>query len=349
MRKFTVLTVLFSLIHGLAITSAYAQDNEFVFIAADLEPQSDGFYVKGLTFKWDGSPIEFFANGCPGEEINGRVVDPEDYERRDPFNVTFELHRESGEAQGFTFNNTMILPDCNHKFYDDEEIIDPPVTNGFIQLHPSVDANKDDIADEDSIFISYVSSPLLSNLTSITVETSADVGPNGNRNIPYYIEASLDSGKTWDETTYFIEGLVSVRSGTRSTYVGEDLWGMDELSNEQNIKVRLRTYNTDQERPNSGQYVNLHKFTVVADSAKATDPIGGGGEEEEEEEEEVLGLKSLEKHIKIDNYNISSLNGDITVYSISGKIYGKGESVKVSSGIYIITTESGYRRKVFIK
>ncbi len=320
---------------------SYAQ-TEFTWLPNELTPHNEGFYVGGATYSWDGSPSPFFASGCPGEIVNGREIDPEDYERRDPQKVSYDLHNETGEQEGFRYVNGMILPDCHQKFIDDEEQIDPQVSSGFIQLHPCVDSNKDDEIDADSLKWSYIQSPLLRNLVSMTVETSADISiQEGRRHIPYLMEVSLDSGTSWEHLPY-IADEVDVRSGNRAVYdeSNPDFKEMMNLSLQQNVMLRLITNFDDPDLEEfKGQYVNVHKLSILADSAKA-----------EENEEVVLQSIQVKSHpILVSDGNISVDEGHVQVYTISGRRVGYGRSVQVSSGLYVARTDLGVRKKVLIR
>ena len=325
------------------VSALAVAQTEFTFTPSELDPHPEGFYIGGETYTWDGAPSEFFANGCPGEVINGREIDPEDYERRDPFNVTYDLHNETGEQQGFSYYNAMILPDCNQKYIGDEEQIDPQVATGFIQLHPSIDSNTDDVKDEDSLKLSYIQSPLLSNLQSMTVETSADISIQQDRRyIPYLVEVSLDSGASWELIPY-IQDEVSVRSGYRAVYDESnlDFKDMMDFSTEQNVMLRLISNFDDPDlEAYKGQYVNVHKITIMADSAKAADPV----------DETVLSSVNLEENpIKLEQRRIFIEEGKIHVYSFSGQYFGNGKSVTVTPGLFVVTTETGIRKKVLVR
>lgn len=332
---------IYIILYAILLCNLCFAQTEFSFIASELTPHADGFYIGGQTYKWDRAPEAFLANGCPGETINGREIDPEDYERRDPQNVTYELHNEQGEQQGYTYVNGMILPDCNQKYISDEEQVDPQVATGFIQLHPSIDQNTDETKDKDSLKLSYIKSPLLSNLQSMTVETSADISIQPDRRyIPYLVEISLDSGLTWKLIPY-IADEVSIRSGYRAIYdeTNLDFKEMMDLSVQQNVMLRLITNFDDPDlEAYKGQYLNVHKIVILADSAKAPDP-----------NVVLFNDDLIVNPIRVKNRRIFVDAGVLHVYSLSGQYYGGGQSVYVRPGLYVVTTEEGARKKISIQ
>ncbi|WP_258104701.1 hypothetical protein [Marinoscillum sp. MHG1-6] len=308
----------------------------FELIPSEMTPESNGFYTAGLTFDFDGNGIPEYENGCPTVD-----VDPEDYERRDPFNVTYDAHNENGEQFGFTYRNAMILPDCDHKYIDDLEQIDPPVSHGFVQLRPNLDTSDVDVA------YSYIQSPYLSNLVSVTFEISADISIQTSRQIPYQILYSKDSGETFVDNYYILE-VITTRSGTRATFDNSDPDFAQMITDSKSSNVMLR-FTTNLDDPDlkemKGQYLNVHKISIVADSSQAFENNGGGNEG-------PLGNidNDLPAELKIQNGAISVQKGDIAVYRISGQFVGRGQSVSVGKGLFIVTSETlGIRKKIFIK
>jgi len=347
----------FLIIYMIALGSALAQET-FQFIGSEVEPLDEGFYVAGATFRWGSSPqspTEFLANGCPGETINGYVIDPEDYERRfqaafdcesnpDGICVSFDLHNETGTHNGWSYKNVMILPDCNHKFYDDEIQIDPQVSAGFVQMRPLLDTSSFDLQQ------SHIMSPYLRNVQSLMIEASADVSVRDSRQTPFFIEYSLDSGTSFVQD-FFIYDYVDTQSGTRITFDDSDpdFAQMMDDSEDTNIIFRVTTnYDDNDLKQDKGQIINIHKIEIVADSAfvdsEPTDP------KDPKDSTEVLGVKKLPRdNIKVLNGVISADGVRLTVYTISGRFVGRGEAVEVQKGLYIITTDKGIRSKILIQ
>ena len=311
--------------------TASGQTN-FEFIGSEIEPLTGGFYKDGLTFDFDGNGSPEFEKGCPSAD-----VDPEDYERRDPFNVIYDAHNESGTQDGWSFKNVMILPDCDHKYINDAEPIDPLVSHGFVQIRPLLDTSDVDLAP------SYILSPLVRNVQSITIETSADISIIADtRYIPYVIEYSLDSGLTFVQQ-YYITDEVDVRSGNRETYDEEEpnFAQMMADSEDENIMIRVTTNLDD---PNleefKGQYVNIHKITIVADSAA------------EESTETVLQAsrpKPSPSSIRVENGKVFVAKGTVSVFSLSGRLMGSGSNVSLRPGLYVAITDRGERQKILIR
>ncbi len=331
----TNITISFLSIMLLSI-GAKAQ-TEFTLTASELEPHADGWYIGGITYDFFGNGQPVHGDGCPEDDI-----DPETYERRNNPSM-YDAHNESGTQQGFTYKNAMILPDCDTKYEDDlpEEKIDPNVSHGFIQLRPQVDTADLDLKE------SYILSPLVSNLQSVTIETSVDISIQPDRRlIAYDVEISLDSGQTWEFNTY-IPDEVDVRSGYRATYDSEDVVFQDmmDFSTTQNVMLRFISYLDNPDLgAYKGQYVNVHKITVVADSAKVFDNGGGGGGMLSVSEERFSNSSVL-----VNNQTISTRGvGQLSVYSFSGKLLARGTSVTMSPGLYIVVTDQQERRKVLI-
>lgn len=323
---FTFLALLFAAYISPAQTT-------FEFIGSEIEPLQEGFYMGGLTFDFNGDGTDEFENGCPSAN-----VDPEDYERRDPFNVTYDAHNESGTYLGWAFKNVMILPDCDQKYIDDETQIDPLVSHGFVQLRPQIDTSNLDISE------SYIYSPYVRNLELITIETSADISiQQDKRYIPYLIEYSLDSGETFVQD-YYIMGLVDIRGGTRKTY-NEEYPNFAQMIADSESKNVLLRFAANFDDPGlgayKGQYVNVHKIMIVADSASAEVP----------DESIILSASQPLRWSSIfvkDNY-ICVEEGTVTVYSLSGRLIGTGKSVTVRSGLYVAVSSEGERRKILIR
>ncbi|MEO9477066.1 MAG: hypothetical protein ABJG41_16090 [Cyclobacteriaceae bacterium] len=343
---------------NLAALGFLSAQETFQFIGSEVEPLDEGFYVGGATYRWGSSPqspTEFLANGCPGETINGYVIDPEDYERRyqstgtcednpDGICVSFDLHNETGMHNGWSFMNVMILPDCNHKFYDDEIQIEPQVSTGFVQLRPLLDTSAV------SLQQSHIMSPYLRNVQSLVIEASADVSVRDSRQTPFFVEYSLDSGATFVQD-FYIYSYVQTQSGTRLSYDDSDpdFAQMMDDSEDKNIIFRITTnYDDNDLKKDKGQIINIHKIEIVADSAfidsEEPDP-----DPDPDPKDPLSTLNPDKDDITITNGIISAGGIELTVYTISGRFVGRGEAVRAQKGLYIITTDTGIRRKILIQ
>ena len=299
----------------------------FTLESGELTPEEEGFFLAGVTYDFNNDGLDEFVNGCPGE------FDFEDYERRDPGNVTYDLHIESGEQFGFSYHNSMILPVCDAKYPSE---LDPAISHGFIQLRPRIDTSDVELRN------SYILSPEMSNLQSITIETSADVSIQPDRRlIPYNIEYSLDGGETFEED-FYISDVVQLQGGYRAEYTAEnnaDFKQMQTDSKSKNVILRFITnYDNPELGAYKGQYVKIHKIIIEADA-----PM----------EEPVVVLNSeltREKNpIRVKDGAISSTGASVRVYSISGRFIGAGESVTVHKGLYVVVTSDYQKRKVFVQ
>lgn len=305
---------------------SYAQ-TEFELIGGDLIPHEDGFFLGGVTYDFNNDGHPDYISGCPGD------FDFEDYERRDPADVTYELHNESGEQGGFTYKNCMILPVCDAKYPSE---LSPPLSHGFVQMRPGIDTSDVDLAD------SYIESPEISNLVSITMETSPDVSIQASRQIPYIIEYSIDGGETYDQD-YFILDVVQSQEGYRVTYTPETNEVVEKMSADsktQNIKLRFIT-NSDSPGlgTHKGQYVKVHKITIVADSAATDLP------------DLALSADQMVKEdpVKIRNSVVFVEKGSLSVYNLSGRLIGSGREVQVNRGLYVVVTDKGFRKKILMQ
>lgn len=322
MRKLLLIGILIQ-----SISEAYSQV-EFTLQSSELIPHDEGFFLGGVSYDFNGDGLDEFINGCPGD------FDFEDYERRNPAEVTYDLHTESGEQFGFTYKNCMILPVCEAKYPSE---LEPALSSGFIQMRPLIDTTDTDL------MYSYILSPEISNLQSITMETSADVSIQPDRRlIPYNIEYSIDGGETFVQD-YYISDVVAAQGGYRVTYdaeTNEDFAQIQSDSKTKNVILRFVT-NVDNSNLGAykGQYVKVHKIVVVADSAMTTSG------------EIILSNAPtlLSDPILIRNGYASVESGTVTAYTISGQFIGSGDSVKLGKGLNVLTTNSGFRKKVFIK
>lgn len=323
-KKFTQISIFILMVIGYR---TYAQ-TEFSLISGDLVPHEEGFFRDGVTYDFNDDGLDETISGCPGE------FDFEDFERRDPFNVTYDLHNESGEQQGFTYKNCMILSVCDAKYDSD---LNPPLSHGYIQMRPGIDTSDVDLA------YSYIESPEISNIVSITIETSPDVSIQTSRQIPYLIEYSKDGGETYD-LDYYILDAVQSQEGYRVTYTPETNEIVEKMSSDsktQNIKLRFITNPDSPELgAQKGQYVKVHKITIVADSAFTETPDLG-----------PLSSDQLLKEdpVKIRNRVVFVDEGSLRVYHLSGRLIGKGSEVQVNRGLYVVVTDKGFRKKILIQ
>lgn len=297
----------------------------FEFIPSELTPAEDGYFLSGITYDFDDNGTDEHIQGCP--EVGG--IDWEDYERRDPANVIYELHSESDSLEsGFEYYNCMVMPVCNGKYAVDS--VD--LSTGYVQVRPLIDTS--DVALE----LSYIQSPPMKNLVSIYVETSPDVSINTKRQIPYFIEISLDGGETYDSIINIVDH-VGYQAGYSVTYDAEtsvQLRDLQDISSGKNFVLRFTSNYDNIASPETGQYVKFHKIIITADEADA--------------ETGVLANDELDQSsFIIKNGFISIPEGEVSVYRISGQFVGRGNQVAVNKGLYIITTDSGLRKKIFIK
>ncbi len=308
---------------------------EFTLNSGDLIPHDDGFFLGGVTYDFNNDGLDDYVAGCPAD------FDFEDYERRYQKEnrcgeisgpcVFYDLHNESGEQQGFTYKNCIILPVCDAKY---ESVLDPPVSKGFIQMRPGVDT-----ADAEMRY-SYILSPSVRNIQSITMETTPDVHIQTSREIPYIIEYSKDGGETF-VFDYFIADVVQSDGGYRAVYNAENNVDFAQIaadSKTNNIILRFMTNMDDQSLgAQKGQYVKVHKITIVADSAS----------------QEVVPLanrlQNMQQSIYVKNNTIMIDQGSLMVYNLSGKFIGSGNAVKVEKGLYLITSSTGIKKKLFIQ
>lgn len=285
-----------------------------------LTPADDGYYIGGVMLDTDDDGTEEFYNGCT-DHYEYNISDG--YPDEGWYNVTLN-HKETGTQQDFYYHNCMIMPDCEAKGTP----IDPAMRAGYIQMHACV------YSGTDSAIISYIQSPAIVNLTSFTIETSADVSLNDNRNVVYNIEYSKDGGTTW-EATYLMDAL-DAQGGYRVTYDGETYLEIQEMldaSTEGPIVMRLITNDRAVDRPNKGQFVKLHSWVLNAEIPSNI----------ETELNEVLTFN-------INGRLVSSESGNLSVFNPIGQLVGEGMVVEVpKSGIYIVRDNNNKTQKVFIK
>lgn len=299
---------------------------EFKLNAAALIPQEQGFFLGGVSYDFNDDGLEDYINGCPGD------FDFEDYERRDPFHVIYDLHNETGTQQGYTFKNCMILSKCDQKY---ESTLEPAISKGFIQIRPLIDTSDVELK------WSYILSPEIRNIRSITMETSPDVHIQPDRRlIPYNIEVSKDGGLTFSEDIY-LSDVVQSDMGYRVTYdaeSNEDFADIQSISKNFNVVLRF-TSNYDESGLGAykGQYVKIHQITIVADSAAYDIPV-------------INSADQITKDLlRVQNGKLSAINGPIKVYNLSGMYVGGGESVTVNKGLYIVMTSDLKKHKIFIR
>lgn len=296
-------------------TTIFGQE-EIIFSPADLEPHEDGYYLSGVDLDLDDDGETEHYSQCDDA-----------YEGSDT--IPQLNHQETGTQQNFDYMHCMIMPTCENKGTD----IDPPVETGYIQMAPG------QYLGTDSALVSSITSPEIINLESITLETSADVSINDNRKIPYFVEISTDGGETWIED-YYINDYVATQGGYRVTYDADntdfpnDIEYFIEKSEETSIRIRILTNDVTVDRPNKGQYVKVHLFTIVAELA----PESG-----------ISDLSNSEVTFSVQERNIISSDGAVSVYTVLGSLIGSGQKVTVpEQGIYIVKTSDGLSKKVFI-
>ena len=291
----------------------YAQD-EIIFLTSELEPHEEGYYKTGVWVDEFNNGVLVHHDSC--EDYYENYLAPQDN------------HVETGKQQDFEYITCMIMPDCPPKGTP----IDPPVANGYIQMAPGLNLGTD------SASISAIISPPVRNLVSMTLETSSDVSINENRKIPYNIDYSTDNGLTWSESV-FITDYVGTQGGYRVTYDNahspEFLYMITESASTP-IRLRISTNDVSLDRPVKGQYVKVHKITIIADL-------------------ELVGIESVKKQEKLnitvrDKIVISEDNEIINVYNNTGQLIGKGISIYIENpGIYFVKSENKKTEKIFIK
>jgi hypothetical protein len=309
---FTSLMLLF------ACVSIIAQE-EIIFSPADLIPHDDGYYVSGVWVDENEDGVMEFHNGC------------DDYYEDEPdgspdwFYNPHENHAETGEQQGFKYVNCMIMPTCEHK----SEPIDPPVALGYIQLHACLWSNTD------SAIISYIQTPPVSNLVSLTLETSSDVSINPSRSIPYNIEYSKDYGTTWEYT--YLSDHVLTQGGSRITYDGSIYYQFEEMMNastESPIVLRIITNDRAVAGSEQGQFVKVHLLKLTADLVTSVNRVKTG----------------QPAKYQVRDLTITVVRSTLQVYNLTGQLIGSGTKVTVPySGIYIVRLTDMAVHKVYIK
>lgn len=296
--------------------SIMAQE-EIVFSPADLVPHNDGYYVSGVWVDENEDGIMEFHNGCE-DYYEDEVSD-------DGFYDPHENHAETGEQQGFKYVNCMIMPTCEHK----NDPIDPPVALGYIQLHACLYSNTD------SAVISYIQTPPVTNLVSLTLETSSDVSINPNRSIPYNIEYSKDYGTTWEYT--YLADHVLTQGGSRVTYDGSVFFAMEEMINvskETPIVLRIITNDRAVAGSEQGQFVKVHLLKLTADLFTS-----------------VNGMKTDQPaEYQVRDLAITAVRSTMEVYNLTGQLIGCGTMVTVPhSGIYVVRLTDMTIHKVYIR
>lgn len=225
-------------------------------------------------------------------------------------------HNESGTQQGFTYVKCMIMPTCTSKH--PETTI---VKTGYIEI------GKTKYVGTDSARLCYIISPAIMNLTEIYLEVSPDVEPNDQRHIWYYIDYSTDGGETWVETTYIQDETLS-KDGDLHTYDGSLYYQFDEMKTaSQAGPILLRLMSGEQR-------VKVHYYRI-----KASEPINNS----------VIPIREDRINFKVYENTIFANHGKVVVYNLLGQIVGRGESVYVPDGIFIIKTSDGIIHKVYVK
>jgi len=214
-----------------AVLSTCICAQDLVFDPSLLEPDPDGYYLKGYT------KDDVFTDSCD-QEFQG-----------------FH-HFEAGTQQGFDYENCMIMPTCPPK---DE----PPVVSiGYIQMAKAW------YLDTDTPRFGSITSPPISNLTKLYLEVSPDVTPRADRHVITFIEYSLDDGETWEEINaqYIIQE--QNKKGDTVTFLPAIDFAFEAIatasqSSPITLRVRTGTYPGEESQP---QRVRVHKIEIWADS-----------------------------------------------------------------------------------
>jgi hypothetical protein len=297
----------FSLI-SLPIFNLFSQ-TEIIFDPSALIPHEDGYYISGVEVDENEDGIMEFHKGC--EDYYENPLSPQDN------------HHETGTQQDFSYVNCMIMPTCEPKGTP----IEPPVANGYIQMAPGL------YLGTDSASMSTITTPPLSNIISMTMETSSDVSINDTRKIPYNIEYSKDFGTTWEET--YIQDYVATQGGYRIIYNTEHSLEFDEMiqaSNSSPILIRISTNDKSIERPLGGQYVKVHSIKILAEKASA-----------------IKTNFTDNNNLYINDRTVFS-NEKMLIFNTNGQLVGSGQTVNVPvQGIYMVLFDNGNTQKIIIK
>lgn len=301
-------TLLTSVITVLGI-SLFAQD-EIILDPSTLVPADTGYYIGGTMKDEDGDGTPEFYNGCYDAYGDGS-------------------HNEAGVQQGYTYNRSMIMPDCWPKDAIDDHtaaLIDH--AEGYIELTKSKYPNTD------SAVMGYIITPAVKDLVSLTLELSPDNTPQESRPVSWYLEYSKDNGVTWEET--YIESNLATKEkkGEEWIYDADGYLEFDEMVREsESTPIVIRILSKPLTETYTPQRLKVHYIKLVATMA-------------------TIGVNSIAVQpmsIKVLDRQIISENGRIEVYNILGSKVGSGKSVNVDRGIYIVKSESGEKQKVLVQ
>jgi hypothetical protein len=299
MKRKRLLQVLLPALTMLFVVNLLAQE-DIILDPFLLVPDPEGYYVAGVWKDKDDDGNDEFYNECVDEYSDSH-------------------HFESGEQQGFTYHNCMIMPTCYPKDADEDHAlaeIDHP--EGYIELTKTL------YHGTDSAVEGYILFPPVEHLVSLYLETSPDVSSTASRHIYYYIEYSKDQGATW-EFSYIKDETIS-KKGDAHTYDGSVFLQFEDMKNASNEGPVILRIMSDEQR------VKIHYIKIVAD---AGDPVSR--------------VKEDNEMIRIEDNIIYGKSGEIEVYSITGTFIGRGSSVAVAGNqLYLVRTGSGHVQKIMI-
>jgi Neuraminidase (sialidase) len=285
----------------------YAQQ-VIILDPSTMVPADTGYYIGGVNKDKNGDGVDEFYNGCVDE-----------YGDSD--------HRENGKQQGFTYNKSMIMPDCWPKdAIDDHSKAKIDHAEGYIQL------TKSKYPGTDSASLGYIICPAVEELVNLSLEVSPDATRTNERPIDWWIEYSKDNGATW-ENTYLQDGLpVSDKKyGEEHFYDGSTFLEFEEMKTASKTSpIVLRIMSRPQTEAYTAQRLKVHYIEINAKSVSVRNVIA-----------------DTEK-IRVSNNVISVEDGSIEVFNLLGQFMGSGMSVSVKSGVYIVRFESGKTQKILV-
>ncbi|MFT2011592.1 hypothetical protein ACMA1I_23180 [Pontibacter sp. 13R65] len=305
----------FLLVLGLS-GAAFAQneEKEFFLNPKEIPPQEQGYMLTGVVK--DGKTFK----GC-GEGDNGNGT-----EHNAP------IHNENGAQGGFTFEHVSIMtPNCNGKGTPD-----PGFPTGYIQLREFAEwqAYVDEI--EGEYTISNITSGQVTNIKSLTILAGSDVSINANRSVVFGVEVSEDGGETWE---YYMQQILRDQGGRTYEYTAggdnPNFNAIATLSQEKPIMIRIIPWKGTLSQDNRGQRLKVHGVKLVA-----TEAVTSSREE----------IAKNEPFFEIEKNSFIAKKEALKVYNMVGALVGAGKNVTVpGSGLYIVRSENGLSRKVFLQ
>lgn len=290
------------------IVFCFDAQGQVVLDPSTMVPADTGYYIQGVWKDNNNDDVDEFYNGCTDE-----------YGDSD--------HRENGEQQGFTYNKSMIMPDCWPKdAIDDHSQAGIEHAEGYIQL------TKSKYPGTDSATLGYIICPPIKNLTSLSLEVSPDVTRTSSRPIDWWIEYSKDLGDTW-ENTYLQDGILESdkKYGEEHFYDGSKFLEFEEMKEaSKTTAIVLRIMSRPLIDGYTSQRLKVHYITLNGESVS------------------VRKVTEESENIRVLNNVISVEKGSIEVFSLLGQFMGSGNSVTVKSGIYIVRFESGLTQKILV-